>query len=60
LQIRFSPQIQQLSQKNFQERIDFANFGPQSEELMKLLRNLYDWLAIAFTVPPIGGFLAIK
>jgi len=35
---------QLLSQKNFQEWIEFANFAPHSKELMKLLRNLYDWV----------------
>jgi hypothetical protein len=37
-------QGQLSSQKNFYERFDFANFGPHSKELMKLLRNLYDWV----------------
>ena len=37
-------QVQLSSQKNFYEWFDFPNFGPHSKELMKLLRNLYDWV----------------
>jgi len=37
-------QVQLSSQKNFYERFDFPNFSSHSKELMKLLRNLYDWV----------------